>query len=328
MKKVAVIGAGLAGLSFARFLKDHAEVAVFEKSRGVGGRLSTRRADPYAFDHGAQYFTARHEVFQAFIKPMLEQGIIKRWDARYVRFDGNQVIAEADWANDEPRYVAVPGMNQVGKYFADHLDVRLHTKIISMNQLEKWRLIDEQGNHYDHFDWVVSAAPGPQLLDVFPDDFACYADVKKMRMEGCFALMLGFEKPLALGFDAAHVLNSDVGWMAANHTKPGRPEHFALMVHSSVAFAQAHMDDDVDELIQHLIHETSHVIGQDVSVADHKKLHRWRYANNEVRGSSSTPFIDCNKQLAACGDWTMGGRVEGAFVSAYELAKAVKSNLG
>ena len=59
MKKLAIIGSGLSGLTLANHLKDEFDVTVFEKSRGVGGRLATRRVDTYAFDHGAQYFTAR-----------------------------------------------------------------------------------------------------------------------------------------------------------------------------------------------------------------------------------------------------------------------------
>ncbi|HIP78813.1 MAG TPA: FAD-binding protein, partial [Kiloniellaceae bacterium] len=43
--RIAVIGAGLAGLLCARRLQDAGlHPVVFEKSRGLGGRLATRRA--------------------------------------------------------------------------------------------------------------------------------------------------------------------------------------------------------------------------------------------------------------------------------------------
>ena len=38
--------------------------------------MSTRRAGPYFFDHGAQYFTARTKPFKDFIQPLVDQGII------------------------------------------------------------------------------------------------------------------------------------------------------------------------------------------------------------------------------------------------------------
>ena len=52
-KNIAIIGAELSGLSLASFLKDHAAISIFEKARGVGGRMSTRYTDDFQFDHGA-----------------------------------------------------------------------------------------------------------------------------------------------------------------------------------------------------------------------------------------------------------------------------------
>ncbi|MFZ9092741.1 MAG: NAD(P)-binding protein [Planctomycetaceae bacterium] len=44
MKSVAIIGAGLSGLTLANRLQNRAEVTVFEKSGGFGGRMATRHA--------------------------------------------------------------------------------------------------------------------------------------------------------------------------------------------------------------------------------------------------------------------------------------------
>ena len=42
MMRIAVIGAGLSGLVAARSLQQDHDVTIFEKSRGVGGRMGTR----------------------------------------------------------------------------------------------------------------------------------------------------------------------------------------------------------------------------------------------------------------------------------------------
>jgi predicted NAD/FAD-dependent oxidoreductase len=56
--RIAVIGAGIAGLACAREIaRADVAVTVFEKARGLGGRLATRRDGNLAFDHGAQYLT-------------------------------------------------------------------------------------------------------------------------------------------------------------------------------------------------------------------------------------------------------------------------------
>lgn len=41
MKKIAIIGAGISGLSSAHFLKDHYDVTVFEKESTPGGLIRT-----------------------------------------------------------------------------------------------------------------------------------------------------------------------------------------------------------------------------------------------------------------------------------------------
>ena len=69
MTRIAVVGAGMSGLVVARRLAAFGNVRVFEKSRGPGGRMLTRYADAFEFDHGAQYFTARSNAFQAFCSP-------------------------------------------------------------------------------------------------------------------------------------------------------------------------------------------------------------------------------------------------------------------
>jgi NADPH-dependent 2,4-dienoyl-CoA reductase/sulfur reductase-like enzyme len=77
---MAVVGAGISGLTCARTLADHGlPVTVFEKSRGVGGRMATRRSDNGAvFDHGAQYFTVRDQRFQNCVDSWQHAGLVQR----------------------------------------------------------------------------------------------------------------------------------------------------------------------------------------------------------------------------------------------------------
>jgi renalase len=326
MIKIAIIGAGLSGLAFAHLLQDYDDITLFEKARGVGGRMSTRRAEPYFFDHGTQYFTARTKRFQDFIQILMGNGIIERWNARYVKFRGNQIIEKRNWLDEEPRYVGVPGMSHIAKFLAQGLNIHCNKRITSLNRQGTWQLIDEEGQQSQGFDWVICTAPSPQAVDLLPDSFKYYADIQVIKMRACFSLMLGFEQNITLDFEAAHVTDSDLSWIAVNSHKPQRLDLFTLMVHSSEDYAAAHIDDDRDQVIKHLINETSHIIGQDVSRANYKNIHGWRYANNADKKQKSSVFIDQDLKLAACGDWCLGGRVEGAFTSAYNLTKYIKEN--
>jgi predicted NAD/FAD-binding protein len=40
MTRIAILGAGVSGLTVANNLKNHAEITIFEKARSVGGRMS------------------------------------------------------------------------------------------------------------------------------------------------------------------------------------------------------------------------------------------------------------------------------------------------
>lgn len=338
MMRLAIVGAGLSGLTLARLLSPHMEVTLFEKSRGVGGRMATRRAEPFQFDHGAQYFTARAEPFQNFIAPFLASGLIKQWDTTYAQFDGtrrhNTSKNTGDDSAPQPRYVAVPGMTALAKHLADGQRLHLGQRVARLEKIDPpnaWRLFDDNGDSLGIFDWVISTAPAPQTAALLPPDCAFHSDVEAIQMRACFALMLGFERPLPLDFDAAHVTHSDVSWIAVNSTKPGRDNPWTLLVHSSSDYAEAYIDGDRDAVLQHLCKQTSALLGHDVDQAPFKALHGWRYANNAAplpgEGDRPSCYIDEPLHLAAAGDWCLGGRVEGAFLSAWTLARHLKRRL-
>jgi len=111
-----------------------------------------------------------------------------------------------------------------------------------------------------------------------------------------------------------------------NSDKPGRADLFTLIVHSSEDYAEAHIDDDPQEITRHLCAETSSIVGHDVSAADYKTVKLWRYANRATQGNFPV-FIDKNLKLAACGDWCLGGHVECAFTSAYNLFNEMKEDV-
>ena len=72
---IAVVGAGMAGVVCARTLVQAGHrVTLFEKSRGLGGRMSTRRTEFGGFDHGAQYFTVRDARFETALRSNATSG--------------------------------------------------------------------------------------------------------------------------------------------------------------------------------------------------------------------------------------------------------------
>ncbi len=327
MTRVAVIGAGLSGLVAARKLQECSEVTVFEKSRGYGGRIATRYAGDFEFDHGAQFFTARSPEFQEFLDPLIANGTVACWHARFAELQRHTVTATADWDNAYSHYVGTPGMNAIGKYLAGGLTIRQNTTVAHLDHdAEGWRLADSDGKALGHFDWVVCAVPAAQAAALLPTESRLRRLAVEVQMRACFALMLGFDRPLLLPWQAALVSAADISWVSVNSSKPQRAERFTMVAHSTNAYADINLDEPLSTVQEHLLGEVSAVIGIDCEQASFCQLQRWRYAKADKKAGPAY-LVDTEMQLAGCGDWFRHSRVEAAFLSGWELAAKLRGEL-
>ena len=333
MPSVAIIGAGLAGLMCARTLTDHGfPVTVFEKSRGTGGRMSTRRVTlgndsaELRFDHGAQYFTVRDPRFLRYVGSWLEDGVVAKWNGQVVEVRAGKVTGEKQ---TKPRYVAIPGMNAIAKHLALDLNVRCNTKIAPLTRQDNdWHLQSEEGEKLGEFDIVVSTAPLAQTRRLLE---ACPQVVEHMpanTMRGCWALMLAFPQSLDLDFDAAFVHDSPISWIACNSAKPERkasPETW--VIHASSDWSQKHMEFESDVVQHKLTRAFWAAIGREAQPdCQYATAHRWRYAiadNEPMIGS----YFDPDLRAGFCGDWCTYPRIEGAFLSGLSAAGRVMGSL-
>lgn len=323
MTKIAIIGAGLSGLTLAARLSDSATITLYEKARGVGGRMATRRAAPFAFDHGAQFFTIKDDRFYDFLKPLIDAGIVQRWDGRFFEFEGNQVAHQRQWDAEYPHYVGAPSMSAIGKALAEPYDIQLNQKVHIQKHDDLWQVLNEDAELLGEYDWVICTAPTAQCQMLVPEDCSFYPDLAQTTMLPCFSLMLGFQEPIALSFDCALVREADISWISVNSSKPGRGEAQSILIHSTNLWAQSHIDEDKDKVMDYLIAQSERVTGLSLQSVTHKGLHAWRYANIDKQVTRA-PFIDHEEKIAACGDWCLHGRVEAAFLAANNLAKQLK----
>ena len=167
---VAVIGAGIAGISAARHLHEAGvSVHIFDKSRGTGGRMSSNRTEQGEFDIGTQYFTARHSAFRAAVEYWQEQGWITRWQPRLYRID-EQGLQRSD--DDQPRYVGTPRMTALSRGLLGDMPLHSATRIAALQRVESgWLLVDTEAQTYGPYQQVIVATPAPQavpLLEAAP----------------------------------------------------------------------------------------------------------------------------------------------------------------
>jgi predicted NAD/FAD-dependent oxidoreductase len=315
-----VVGAGLAGLSAARRLSERGvEVVVFEKARGPGGRTSTRRAEGYAFDHGAQYFTCRDRAFEALVRGWLDSGVAAEWKPRIATLDRGVTRPVSE---STKRYVGVPRMSSLGRDLAGGLRVELGVRIQTVTaEAAGWCLQTGQGE-VGCFDGVLVATPAPQAVPLLAGAPEMAERVDQVEMEPCWAVMVTFAAPLETDFDAAWISSSPLAWIARNASKPGRPEGECWVLHASPEWTAANVDEPADRTARALLEALAAALRLDLPTHRFAGAHRWLYARTSR--PLGAPFLyDPAARIGACGDWGAGGQVESAVLSGAKIAHAV-----
>lgn len=309
--QIAIIGAGIAGLSCAQALAAAGHrVALFDKGRGPGGRMSTRRVEAggatLRFDHGAQYFTVRDPAFR-------DQ--VARWAAA-----GHA----APWAPAGPdAWVGTPAMNApVRALAADHAVTWGAPVTALIADGAGWRLegVEAAGG----FDGVIVAVPAEQaapLLEPHAPGFA--ATARACPSAPCWTVMAAFARPLP---DAPEVLRGagPIGWAARDGAKPGRGDAQSWVIQATPDWSAARIEAPGEAVAAELLAAFAAALGAPLPAPIHLAAHRWRYARSGAADATLGGALwDAGARLGACGDWLTGPRVEAAWLSGRQLAARI-----
>jgi predicted NAD/FAD-dependent oxidoreductase len=301
-------------------------VTVYDKGRGPGGRISSRRREGFAFDHGAQYFTARSPLFKRVVNAWLAAGVIEPWPARLVAFDGR---SPREVGREDTRYVGTPNMNAVAKHLARDLDIHSRVRIVDIRlRGARWELDDGDGDLREA-DVVLVTTPPEQAAPLLAAAPHLAAAAAGANMEPTWACLVVFAAPPAVEFDGAFV-NADptsagdpaLAWVARNASKPGRGSAEAWVLHASAAWSFENLELDEDEAGARLVDAFVELIGRSAPRIVYRDAHRWRYAQ-PAAALDVRCLYDDSLRIGAAGDWCGGPRVEGAFLSGAALADRV-----
>ncbi len=317
VEPIAVVGAGICGLSCARALVDAGRaVRVFDKGRKPGGRMSTRRGPNVTFDHGAQYFTVRDEGFGALVEAWQRAGVAAPWAARIGTASGGSVTLKSD---DGQRWVGTPTMSAIAQHMSEGLTVESGVRVGEVRRKDGgWELHDADGAPLGEFGAVAVAVPAEQavpLLSAAPDQAKLAASV---QMDPCWAVMVSLAQPLSVEVDGLFVHDSPLAWAARDGSKPGRGEADTWVLHATPQWTRQHWDDET--VTAALLEALGEAIGQAAPVVVHAGTQRWRYAQAHSPLAERCLF-DPQLRLGAGGDWCASPRVEGAWLSGLALAQ-------
>ena len=336
---IAIIGAGIAGITAARTLvKAGHHVHVFEKSRGAGGRMSTRETNFGTFDHGAQYFTVRDPRFSLAIQAVPgTTDICRPWSANAVRvLDPLGHVFEAARSTKDAHFVAKPGMNALVRHWTEPLGkaISYNTQV---NRLERgakglWTVHAENQNvaGFDHVLLAIPCIQSENLLKASGKEAANAKWFKAMDavdVAPCWTMMVAFPKAtqpnLHIGpqWNAARSIHHRIAWLTRESSKPGRGKVERWTVQASAAWSAEHISDPEARVKAKLLRAFAELTGIRAEPT-YAEMHRWLYAKTVTPLGVSHQYNPANG-LGTCGDWHLGHRVEDAFVSGLELALAV-----
>ena len=320
-RKIAIIGAGLAGLSCAQALTSHGHgVQIFEKSRGVGGRMSTRSFESWACDHGAQYFTATDPAFQKQIEIWQTAGVAALWEAQITSFEahGWQPVKLS-----AGRYVGTPSMTAPAKFLAKEQNIHFSTTVDQLlREGNIWKLhTKEHGLLETCFDTLVLAIPSKQAEPlVQPYSKALFDRCLDAKMVPTWALMVYATERLPLDFDAAFINQGMFSWIARSSSKPVRQSGEAWIAHATSDWSIKHENLNKDEAAPLLTKGFERLTG---IRPETYQTHLWRFARLG-HATHHGHMFDPGLQLGLCGDWTSTEKVEGAWLSGRAVASDIE----
>ena len=316
MKKIAIIGTGLSAIFSAIHLRKNTdlEINLFDKARGLGGRLATRRAEGGKFDHGAQYFSIERINNLPEIQMLINEGVINNIE-------------------DKDIYFSPDGMTNIAKKLLTDFNIFKEHKLVSIDkENENYKLFFENGSTFNS-DYIIMSCPMPQSLEILNKSKIDYdnnliKDLEDLSYFPCIVVMIKSEIKLSnlekhIGTD---VDSKDISWIGDNYGKKVSSIENYYTIQCSPEFSYENFENEYDETNKKLKNEMEKIFGSNYQILSN---HKWRYSipKNFYQGDNSL-VINQKNFLGLCGDIFTNGRFDGAITSGLSIAdKFLKNEL-
>lgn len=322
MANIGIIGAGISGLSVAARLTGLGHhCTVFEKSRGLGGRLARRKLPWGQLDIGAPFLTPTLEETHDRLAHFCRAGILSRGRLQRARLVSGTLheapAIKAYWANHSN--------NEICHALAETVKVIRQRRIAAIAASANGiiHLSDDQRGSCGDFDAVILSAPAPQALALLPETSTLRGQ-DFPEMQPGWTVTLQFEEALGLfnhqqviDFTADEPLVRGVDLATLRQGEPLHCYQFQL----SAPFSQLCRDGNEAQTVEAVL----------AALARHSALpplanttvQPWNLCRLEKPGPALN-ILDSAHNLVLCGDWTAGDSgIDAALTSAERAVDAV-----
>ena len=324
---IAIVGAGVAGLTCARELVDRgARVTVFERNAGPGGRLASLQSDAGSFDVGAQFFTVQTELFAKQVHRWVGVDLVRTWEANLAELSNGQIAPVAAGA---ARFVGVPTMQSIASYLARDLDIVFEAEVgrIARGSSE-WYLFDPRERQLGivGFDALVLAIPSIEALPLVRTETDFAPRLETVRWDSCWAASLALSRPSGIEFDAAAITDDPIlSWVARDSSKPmrqkGQGSAERWLLHARSRWSRNFIEMSVDDAARWMQRAFAARLARPLAQKSCSAL-RWR-VSTPIEALAETYLWDSERAIGLAGDWCGGSRVESAYLSGLGLAQAM-----
>ena len=353
VQDVIVVGAGLAGLVCAQRLQQAGhQVCLLEKSRGVGGRLATRRIHGVPLDHGTRYLVNHGDRWPPLIDHWCRQGILTPWQPQPFELTADGSLQAR--ATRQPYLVAPAGINMIGKQLAQGLTIHRQQKLLALALTEQktWRLTVELATDHPPVAYqaraVVLALPAPQIPPILAplEAIAALQPIRQALATVTYApvitVMAQYAHPLPQASDPLPCAptapwmveghpDTPFFWVGLDSSKRPAPASSDLnvVIHSSAAFAHRWFDlPDLQPVGRALLAQASEFVAAWLHDPHTWQVHRWRYGLVETPCANPLLHTLQPLPLAACGDWCGAANLDTALEAGWAAAAAIHTALG
>jgi renalase len=326
MRRIVVVGAGLAGLSAARLLAERHDVVIVDKGRRVGGRLATRRIGDATLDHGAQFLTTHTAEFAETVRGWAADGLVVPW------FNGQVGPQGLTTTDGHTRFRGAPTMNAIAQHLADGLDVRTGTTVRNVRRDGDGWVVTLTDDRQLTADALLLTPPVAQSLallaaGVVTLSTADLAALRAIEYDPCIAVLAVLDAGTALPEPGA--VRPDDGaieWMADNRRK-GVSSVDAVTIHTTPTFSREHWHA-AEATVVALVLEAAGLTTPSSPAVSEVQVHRWMFAKPTRLHPAPFLMAEGVPPLVFAGDAFDGAKVEGAVLSGRRAGEALRHALG
>lgn len=299
--KIAIIGAGLSGASLYKKLREDKQnnITLFEKSRGAGGRCSTRYVGDELIDHGTPFFEANEENFVTFCEDQIQKDILYK---------------------KENIYYPTQGINKICSSQIDAVNICKNTKIVACKKKNGlWDLEDENGVQFCGFQTLFITIPATQVLEL---DILIRQEIKekleKISYHSIATLLLTSPQKVSIQSDL--LLKSGLFKKVVNNSEKYNYKEFtSYVIHLKESLTYEKHITNKDTCKKYMVETINTILDTDIEKICRASAHFWKYAFVATNNEEDLFLYDDAASLGFCGDYFQKKDLEGAYQSAIAL---------